>query len=140
MPARLQDAADERLLVDLQVEDQVRRDGEAVQVAHPRAIDAAHAGARHRRVNVAIRQHDEAGLERRDDLLLEPIGEVGGVEQHERQLVQRVARLCELDGRLHQLGARPPGLDDAVALHLEPFAQQLNLRRCARRRRCLRWR
>ena len=126
--------------VDLQVEDQVRRDGEAVQAAQPRAIDAADAGARQRGEDVAIRQHDEAGLERRDDLLLEPIGEVGRVEQHERQLVQRVARLGQLDRRLHQRRARPAGFDDAVALHLEPFAQQLNLRACGRRRRCLRWR
>ena len=108
----------------LQVEHQVRRDREAVQVPDPRAIDAAHAGARHRRVDVAVRQHDEAGLERRDDLLLEPIGEVGRVEQDEGELVERVARLGELDRRLHQLRPRPAGLDDAVALDLEPLAQQ----------------
>ena len=94
-------------------------------------VDAAHAGARERREDVAIRQHDEPGLERRDDFLLEPIGEVGGVEQHERELVQRVARLRQLDRRLHQRRARPAGLHHAVALHLEPFAQQLNLRAAA---------
>ena len=131
MPRALEHAADQRLDVDLQVEDQVRRDGEAVQAAQPLAIDAAHAGARQRREDVAVRQHDEAGLQRRDDFLLEPIGEVGGVEQHERQLVQRVARLGQLDGRLHQRRSRPAGFDDAVAFHLEPFAQQLDLRAAA---------
>ena len=117
--------------VDLQVEDHVRRDREAVQVAQPLPIDAAHAGARQRREDVAIRQHDESGLERRDDFLLQPVGEVGRVEQHERQLVERVARLGELDRRLHQRRARPAGFDDAVALDLEPLAQQLNLRAAA---------
>ena len=131
MPRDCEHAADQRLDVDLQVEDHVRRDREAVQVAQPLPIDAAHAGARERREDVAIRQHDEAGLERRDDLLLEPVGEVGGVEQHEGQLVERVARLGELDRRLHQRRARPAGFDDAVALDLEPLAQQLNLRAAA---------
>ena len=89
------------------------------------------AGARQRREDVAIRQDDETGLERRDDLLFQAVGEVGGVEQHEGQLVERVARLGELDGRLHQRRAGPPGLDDAVALDLEPLAQQLDLRAAA---------
>src|SRR5919106_4110620 len=57
-PARLQDAADQRLLVDLQVEDEMRRDRQAVQTANPRAIDAAHAGARHGGEDVPIREHD----------------------------------------------------------------------------------
>ena len=130
-PARLEHAADQRLDVDVQIEHQVRRDGEAVQAAQPRAVDAAHAGARERRENVAIRQHDEARLERRNDFLLEPVGEIGRVEQHERELVQRVARLGQLDRRLHQRRPRPAGFDDAVALHFEPLAQELNLRAAA---------
>ena len=109
----------------------MRRDGEAVQVAQPGPVDAAHAGASQGREDVPVRQHDEAGLERGDDLLLQAIGEVGGVEQDERQLVQRVARLGQLDRRLHQRRPRPAGLDDAVALHLEPFAQQVDLRGAA---------
>ena len=95
------------------------------------AIDAAHAGARERGEDVAVRQDDEAGLERRDDLLLEPIGEVGRVEQDEGQLVERVARLRQVDGRRHQLRSRPAGLDHAVALHFEPLAQQRDLGRAA---------
>ena len=131
MPRDFEDPADQRLHVDVQVEDHVRRDREAVQVAQPRPIDAADAGPRQRREDVAIRQDDEPGLERRDDLLLQAVGEVGGVEQHEGQLVERVARLGELDGRLHQRRAGPAGLDDAVALDLEPLAQQLDLRAAA---------
>ena len=128
MPRDFEHAADERLHVDVQVEHQVRRDGEPVQVPQPLAIDAAHAGARQRGEDVAVRQDDEAGLERRDDLLLEPVGEVGRVEQHERELVERVAGFGELDRRLHQRRSRPAGLDDAVTFDLEPLAQQLDLR------------
>ena len=128
-PARLEHAPDQGLFVDAEVEHQVRRDAEAVQLPDPRPIDAADARPRERGEDVAVGQHDEAGLERRDDFLLEPIGEVGRVEQHEGQLVERVALLGEVDGRRHQLGSRPAGLDHAVALDLEPLAQQRDLRR-----------
>src|SRR5205814_8234177 len=37
----------------------------------------------------------------------------------------------ELDRRLHQRRTRPARFDDAVALDLEPFAQQLDLRAAA---------
>src|SRR4029079_13535434 len=67
------------------------------------------------------------GFERRDDLFFQPVREVGRVEQHEGQLVERVAGFRQLDRRLHQLGPGPSRLDDAVTLDLEPFAQQSNL-------------
>ena len=131
MPARLQHPPDQGLLVDLQIEHEVRRDAEAVQLADPLPVDATNARTRHCREDVAIGQHDEAGLEGGDDLLLEPIGEIGRVQEHERELVQRVALLREIDRRGHQLRSRPSRLDDAVALNLEPFPQQRNLRRAA---------
>ena len=109
----------------------MRRNREAVQVAQPLPVDAAHARARERGEDVPVRQDDEAGFQRGNDFLFEPIGEVGRVEQHERELVERVARLGELDRRLHERRPRPPGLDDAVAFHLEPLAQQLDLRAAA---------
>ena len=126
--AGFEDATDEFVDVDLQVEHHVRGNGESVQVPQPLAIDPAHAGARERGEDIPIRQDDEAGLERRDDFLFQPVGEVGGVEQDEGQLVEGVARFRQLDRRLHQGGPRPPGLHHAVALDLQPFAQQLNLR------------
>ncbi len=126
--ARFEDAPDQRLHIHVQVEDEVGRDREAVQAPQPRPIDPANARAGQRGEDVAIGQHDEAGFQSRNDFLLQPIGEVRGVEQDEGQLVQRVARLRQLDRRLHQLGARPAGLDDAVPFHFEPFAQQLDLR------------
>ena len=52
-----------------------------------------HHRARDHRVDVAISQADEAGAERREDLLLQPVGEVGGVEQIQGDVAQRVALL-----------------------------------------------
>jgi hypothetical protein len=40
----------------------VRRDGEAVEIAQPLPVDAADAGARERREDVPIREHDEAAF------------------------------------------------------------------------------
>src|SRR4029453_10606592 len=52
-------------------------------------------------------------------------------EQDERQLVQRIARLGQLDGGLHERGTGPAGFDNAETFDFEPFTQQLNLRRAA---------
>jgi hypothetical protein len=52
--------------------------------------------ARERGVHVAVRDHDETGAQRRDDLVLEAIREVGCVEEaegHDRQLVTGLGSL-----------------------------------------------
>jgi hypothetical protein len=107
------------------------RDPEAVQLTDPVSIDAADAGPCEGGEDVPVGQDDETRLECRDDFLLEPVGEVRGVEEDERQLVESVALLGEVDGRRHQLGARPAGLDDPVALDLEPLSKERNLGRAA---------
>src|SRR4051812_29226315 len=53
-PARLEHAADECLLVDLQVKDQVRRDRKAVQIPHPCSVHAAYSCSRHCGKDVAV--------------------------------------------------------------------------------------
>ena len=80
----------------------MRRDGETIEVAQPLPIHAPHAGPGERREDVAVRQDYEAGLQGGDDLLFEPVGEIGRVEQDEGELVQRVARLRDFNRRLHQ--------------------------------------
>jgi len=55
------------------------------QLAGPVRIGAHHAVARERGVNVSIRDHDESRLQRRQNLVLETIGEIRGVEQRERR-------------------------------------------------------
>ena len=96
----------------LQVQDEVGDDGEAEELARPLRVGAHHRVPRERRVHVAVGDHDEAGAQRRDDLVLEPVGEVGGVEQAERRHVELVAGLRLVDGLGEQRRARPAGVDD----------------------------
>src|SRR5262249_9790728 len=78
-----------------------------------------------------IRQDNETRFQRRDDLLLEPVREIRRVEQHEGQLVQRIAGFRDFDRWLHQLRSRPPRFNDAVPLYCWPLAKQSYLRRAA---------
>src|SRR5262249_47187354 len=94
--AGLEDAADQGCDVDLEIEDEMGSNGEAVQAAQPGSIDAPDTSARERREDVPIGQDDETSLEGWNDFLLEAIGKVGRVEQDEGQLVERVARLRQL--------------------------------------------
>ena len=77
-----------------EIERQIRPDGEAVQLAHPLPIDPPRRVPRKGRVGVAVREHDHAGLERRNDLIEQPVGEVGGVQQAERHRGERVFLLA----------------------------------------------
>src|SRR5215212_6935380 len=59
-PANSEHAADKGFDVNLQIEGEVRRDREAVEVAEPLPVYAAHSSARECREDVAVRQNDEA--------------------------------------------------------------------------------
>ena len=76
----------------------------AANMAYPRART---------RCTCSGRRHDEAGLQRRDDLVLQPIGEVGGVEQAERRRVELVAGLRFVDRLGEERRARPARVADA---------------------------
>ena len=78
-----QDAVERDLERHAEVERQVGAHREAVERAHPVGIHAAHHVARERGVDVAVGEHDHARLERRHDLALDAVREVGGVEQRE---------------------------------------------------------
>jgi len=84
-----------------EVEREVGADGEVVQVANPLAIDAPRHVAGERGKGIPVGKHDHSGFERRNDLVEQPIGEVGGVQQAERHRCQRVLLLsgarCGLD-------------------------------------------
>ena len=58
-------------------------DGEAVQIAHPAPADAARHVAREGGVGVAVGADDRAGLHQRNDVALQAVGEIGGVDQAE---------------------------------------------------------
>jgi hypothetical protein len=49
----------------------------------------------------------------------------------QRPAIDRVAFLGDFDGFGHEVGPRPTRRDDTVALHLEPFLQQLDVRGAA---------
>ena len=75
------------------------------------AIDAARLGARHRRPAVAIGDDDEAGAQRRPDDLLDPLGEVGRVEQRRLGGVRVAVALRAADqvAAQERAGERRPG-------------------------------
>ena len=108
---------------------EIRPDREAVQLANPLAVDTAGGIARERRVGIAVGEHDHAGLERRNDVVEQPVGEVGRVQQAERHRRQRVLLLAALGRRLDQRRRIPLGDDDAVAGGAKPFRQEPQLRR-----------
>ncbi len=125
------DARNQSLDVDIEVEDEVRHQRHPKQLARPIRIGAHHAVARERRVHVTVGDHDEAGLQRGQDLMLETIGEVRGVEKRERRDGQLMPGLGLVDGLREQGRARPSGVTDRVAFEFEPRPDQLNLRGAA---------
>jgi len=102
-----------------------------MHLASPVRIGAHHAVARERGVHVSIRDHDKARLQRWQDLMLETIGEIRGVEQRERRDGQLMSRLRLVDCFREQWRARPSGVADRKAFEFEPRPDQLNLRRAA---------
>ena len=112
-----------------EVDRQVRLDGEAVELPHPAAIDAARRVARERGVGVAIGQHDHPGLERRNDVVEQAVGEIGRVQQAERHRRQRVLLLPGLRRRLDERRRVPLGDEDRLAGGAKPLRQQRQLRR-----------
>ena len=121
---------------DLDRHPEVERDvglhREAVQVAHPLPVHAARDVPRERRVGVPVGQHDHPGLERRDDLVEQAVGEVGRVQQAERRRRQQVLLLAGLGRRLDQRGRVPLSDDDRPAGRRQPLGEQAELRGLAR--------
>ena len=112
-----------------EVDGQIGLDRKAVQLADPASIDAAGRIAGKRGVGVAVGEHDHAGLERRNDVVEEPIGEVGGVQQAERHRREGILLLACLGRRLHQRRRVPLRHEDGMARRAKPLRQQADLRR-----------
>ena len=64
-----------------------------------RLPSAPHRAPGHEGVDVAVCEHYVPGLEGGDDVVLEPVGEVGGVEEREGLLAQRELLLGREDAR-----------------------------------------
>ncbi len=115
-----------------EVEGQIGLDSEAVKASHPTMRNTPHCVSCEGCVHVAVGQNDHAGLERGQDLVVQAVGEIGRVQQAERQRRQDL-RLLPSPGRLlDQLRGVPFSEKDVVPLGLKPFAEQAELRALAR--------
>ncbi len=124
-------ARDQRVDANLEVGDQIRNQGESEQRARPIRVGAHHAIAREGGIGVAVGDYHQSGLKRRDDLVFEPVGKIGGIEQAVGRGVEAMAGFGLVDGFLQQPRARPSRADDAVTLDLEPRLKLLDLGRAA---------
>src|SRR5437764_8185872 len=78
---------------------------ESVELFHPLPGNASNGGSRDQREDVTVHQRHHARSQRRDDLPLQAIPEVRGVEEVQRNRVERVALLRPLDAGPGELGA-----------------------------------
>ncbi len=101
---------------------------DAKDIAGPNLVRAAHYGARDLGVDVTIGQHDESRAQRRNNLILQAIGEIGGVDQRVGDQVQGVALLGALQSFAGQGRARQAGVQHGVTTLLQPEAQFVHLR------------
>jgi hypothetical protein len=83
--------------------------------------------------DVAVGQHHEPGAQSGDDFVLQAVGEVGGVIERHRDGAQGVALLGLLDGLSGQRRAGHAGVQDRVAVLLQPYTEPGDLRASADR-------
>ena len=122
-------ALDERPRADFEIEDGVRDDSGAVKIPGPFPIRAADEIARHQRVNVAIREHDEAGPERGDEIMNELIEKVRRVEERQRRVRENVSLFRVFQLLAHEVRAAQPHVADGKPIRFEPLCELRNLRR-----------
>ena len=109
-------------------EGDVGQDREIVHFADPfrgaTADDIAGEGGE----DVAVAQHEVAGLEQGEQLALVAIGEIGGVNEAEGGRGQEIHLLALAGGAFHQFGGIPLGKEHLELLHLHPAFEQIDLR------------
>ena len=66
--------------IDTEITHEVRNQRKPEHVTDPLSVAASHKVARKGRIDVAIRQDDEAGSKSRNDLMFKTIGEIRGIE------------------------------------------------------------
>src|SRR5581483_5859916 len=113
------------------VDGEVGRRREAVELAHPVAVDVAHGAAHHGGGDVAVRDDDHAALEGGDDHALQPVGEVRRVEERVGDLVEERALLGAGDELGDEERAVPAGDDHREAVRLDPGDEARDLRGAA---------
>ena len=101
---------------------------ERVNVSYPAAIATACDVTRERRVDVTIGEHDRAGFQRRNDVALGAVGEIGRVEQRERRRRKEVTFLRASCRILDEWRRVPLGEENGVTFCFEPLVEQGKLR------------
>ena len=120
--ASAQDPADGHFERHSKIERQIGTNGKTIQIAHPTPADAAHDVAREGGVCVTVRAHHCARLHQRNDVTLQAVGEIGGVDQAERHRREHVLLLAAAGGFTHQRRRVPFAEGDGDTLRTQPLA------------------
>src|SRR5439155_7009049 len=103
-----------------------------VKVFQPDLVHAPHEVAHHQGVDVTVGQHHETGLQRRQDNVLQLIGEIGRIEQAHGDVTENVDLLRLLELLAHQRRSLQAHLDSRMAASLQPQHQARDLGRTPR--------
>jgi hypothetical protein len=115
-----------------EIEDHVGPEQRRVCVEHPVEVETPGRVARQAGEEISIGHHRRAAPQRGQDLLLEPIAEIGSLQQAELLRGERSHLFPGLEQRFDERRRFPLGGDDGVALAFEPAGEQLALGRLAR--------
>ena len=111
-----------------QIKNGFRNERDAVYFENPRRFDPAHDRARHERVDVAVGKNNETGPKRRNDPVLELVGEIRGIKQAERSRAQNVSAHGLLQLPADEHGSLQADVYRRIAAAFKPVPQQIDLR------------
>src|SRR3990170_2181776 len=114
---------------DIEVEGDVRPDGEPVKIPDPFRVHAPYHVPAEGRIDVPVREDDHPCLERRNDKMREPVTKVSRVKYAEGGWRQQILLFPPFDGVVYERGRIPFGEEHLVSRVYEPLLQQLKLRR-----------
>jgi hypothetical protein len=106
----------------------MRDEREAGHFFDPGPIFSAGDGTGHDGENVTVGQDHETGAKGGNDLVHQPVGEVGGVIERHRDGAERVAPFRILDALPGQCRPRHSGIEHGMAVLFEPYPQASDLR------------
>ena len=106
-----------------QVKDGVRDERNAVHLTNPCRLNASYDGPGHQRVDIAVGKNDKARAKRRNDYILELVGEIGGIEQTERSRAENVSAHRLLEFAANEHGSLQSDVYRGVTAPLEPIAK-----------------
>lgn len=106
-----------------EIKDGIGNKSDAVDLANPCRLNAANDRARHQRIDVTIGQNDEARTQRRNDPVLELVGEIGRIEQAEGSRAQNISAHGLLEFAANEHGPLQSDVYRGAAAPFQPIAQ-----------------